>query len=145
MAFFILFSIDADTHDVSSSCRMLKNPVIGLFQSSQIGESWAAAAGAVYLDTFSSSIALATSPSVDPHRSPITLIACVIDFIFGICFSGVIAYFLYRLAACAEKSAAHPKNPVSSKNRSTSVLVVTPIKRYDLRSGYFNDSKGSFK
>ena len=37
------------------------------------------------------------------------------------------------------------KNPVSSKNRSASVLVVTPSKRYYVRPGYFNDSKGSFK
>ena len=51
---------------------------------------WATATGAVCMEAFRSSIALSTSNSVDPNRSPITLMACVIAFfIFVICSSCV--------------------------------------------------------
>jgi len=51
----------------------------------------------VCIEAFSSSMALATSPSVDPNRSPITLMACLIAVvIFVICSSGVIEFLLVR-------------------------------------------------
>src|SRR4029077_15910579 len=82
------------------------------------------------MDAFSSSIAFSTSASVDPNRSPITFTAWLIAFfILMICSSGVIASLLHRLRAYTEKSAACPRTRVSSRNRTASILVVTPNDR----------------
>src|SRR6185295_11053683 len=74
------------------------------------------------MDAFSSSIAFSTSVSVDPNRSPITFIACVIAFfIFAICSSGVIETLLHELGARTENSAAclQGQHPLGTEPRSS--------------------------
>jgi hypothetical protein len=108
-------------------------------------ETGAAVAGAVSIDVFSSSIARATSTSVDPNRSPITLIACVIAFfIFVICSSGVIEYLPYWLGLYQEVryvsadmwpqgTAPHSALLVSPNDRSTSTLVEERRRRLGIK------------